>query len=110
MTRKTISVWLETTKKKTVIDKVGKQNKKLAKKCSKGMRNGRLRCGSLCRSMRYAMSMTELTSNVSKEAANAKLSKAPPPPFTWNQLKKKAKKEVNDKMTPIATTGELYLG
>ncbi len=96
-------------RKNTVIDKVGRQKRKLANKELRGMRKGRLRCGSLWRSIKYAISITELTSKVSREAANAKLSKAPPPPLTWYQLKKKAKKDVIDMMMPMATTGELNL-
>jgi hypothetical protein len=74
------------------------------------MRKGRFRWGSLYRSIRNATIIAELTINVSMDAANAKLSKAPPPPLAWYQLKKNAKKDVIDMMIPIAATGDWYLG
>ena len=103
MIRKSISVRSLMASKNTVIDKVGRQKRELANKELRGMPKGRFRCGSLRRSIKYAISITELTSNVSMEATNAKLSKAPPPPLTWYQLKKKAKKDVIDMMMPLST-------
>jgi hypothetical protein len=82
----------------------------------------------LWRSSKNARSIMERASKESTDAANAALSNALPPPLTeylqpfainyksvvkmaaLHQLKKKAKKDVIDMMTPIATTGELYLG
>jgi hypothetical protein len=64
----------------------------------------------LYRRIKKDTSISESIIKLSTEEANAALSKAAPPPFTWYQLKKNAKEDVTDMIIPIATTGELYLG